>query len=153
MKICSKCKVEKTKASFSVDKRANDGLQYSCKQCQSDWRKLNIEACLKRDAKYRKLNKEKNNITIREWNLKKNYGISSDDYSKMLNEQQHSCACCGTHISTLKRRLAVDHDHNTGSVRGLLCTNCNIGIGMFKDSINKLQQAIDYLREHYAKFD
>lgn len=54
----------------------------------------------------------------------------------------------GIHQEELSRRLFVDHNHETKKVRGLLCTNCNAGLGMFKDSIEKLELAIDYLN-HY----
>ena len=79
--------------------------------------------------------------------LKKHYGITVEDYNRMLEEQNHCCGCCGKHESEFKRRLHVDHDHTTNQVRGLLCTKCNPGIGYFDDSIEILEMAIAYLKK------
>ena len=77
-------------------------------------------------------------------NLKKRFGITVDQYAEMLDKQQGSCAICRTECVTGKR-LAVDHCHETGRIRGLLCFNCNIGLGKFKDSTKMLETAIAYL--------
>lgn len=61
--------------------------------------------------------------------------------------QKGKCACCGIEEASFKRKLHVDHDKNTGSVRGLLCTQCNPGIGYFKHSIDRLEKAIQYLKK------
>ena len=81
----------------------------------------------------------------RDYQIKRNFGISAKDYDKMLAEQDYSCAICGTHENDLKKRLAVDHCHKSGNIRSLLCTNCNLGLGNFKDSIKLLKKAIKYL--------
>jgi len=73
------------------------------------------------------------------------YGITMADYNQMYINQQGRCAICNTHQIYLKKALAIDHDHNTGKVRGLLCSNCNLGIGNLKDSIKSLKNAIKYL--------
>lgn len=84
------------------------------------------------------------------YDLKKHYGLSKAEYDAMSDRQGHVCAICGIAESLVIRgkavRLAVDHDHVTGKVRGLLCRDCNTAIGMFKDSIESLTRAIDYLR-------
>ena len=74
--------------------------------------------------------------------LKSRYGITMEDYYKMLEAQNNKCAVCKIEAT---KTLDVDHDHNTGKVRGLLCNNCNRGLGHLKDSITNLQNAIDYL--------
>lgn len=71
------------------------------------------------------------------------YGISRAGYDRMLMEQHGVCAICGGTDGT--RKLAVDHDHETGRVRGLLCTRCNVGLGYFRDARNVLENAISYL--------
>ena len=71
--------------------------------------------------------------------------ISRDDYNKVFIEQDGKCLICGKHQSELEKGLAVDHDHITGKVRGLLCFHCNIGLGMFRDDITLLTNAINYL--------
>lgn len=81
----------------------------------------------------------------------KPFGLSVEDYEFELQNQNYVCAICGefettTHQGTL-RRLAVDHDHKTGCYRGLLCGNCNKGIGLFKDNVALLKQAIRYLEK------
>jgi len=83
--------------------------------------------------------------------LKRKFGISQDEYDKMLEAQGGVCAIC--HQEERKARhgvimaLAVDHDHETGKVRGLLCNNCNLGIGKFNDNVVYLFSAIAYLKE------
>jgi hypothetical protein len=66
----------------------------------------------------------------------------------MLINQDYSCAICGIHREDLSRDLAVDHCHSTGKIRDLLCINCNLGIGFFKESLFKLKSAINYLKKH-----
>jgi hypothetical protein len=80
-----------------------------------------------------------------EWDLWKNYRIRFDEYKQLYEEQKGCCAVCGVHESNFKRKLHVDHDHQTGQVRGLLCTQCNPGIGYFQHSIERLEMAIQYL--------
>jgi hypothetical protein len=72
------------------------------------------------------------------------YGITPADYQALLNAQGGGCAICGL-TNSGRDRLAVDHDHKTGTVRGLLCHGCNIGLGNFHDSPTNLQKAIAYL--------
>lgn len=78
-------------------------------------------------------------------NLKKQYGITPEDYDAMYEAQKGCCAICGIHQSETKHKLHVDHCHETGTVRGLLCKNCNLALGNFKDSITNLSSAISYL--------
>ena len=73
------------------------------------------------------------------------YGMNSDDYSQMLNEQKGVCKICKTECKT-RRVLSVDHCHDTGTVRGLLCSKCNSALGFFNDDPTLLQKAMEYLR-------
>lgn len=80
----------------------------------------------------------------------KKYGITNKEYIEMSEKQNHCCAICNKpetteNIKGIISSLAVDHCHTTGKVRGLLCGNCNKGIGLFKDDISNLQKAIEYL--------
>ncbi len=81
--------------------------------------------------------------------LKRTYGISFNDYKEMLNEQNHKCKICGGSGFKMKEHhnllLVVDHCHETNKVRGLLCHNCNRGIGLLQDSVSNLASAISYL--------
>jgi len=74
------------------------------------------------------------------------FGINTEEYSNLLEKQGNKCSICKTDNSNLKKSLAVDHDHVTGKIRGLLCTNCNIGLGHFKDDITLLEESIKYLK-------
>lgn len=78
----------------------------------------------------------------------KKFGITWDEYQKMHDEQGGKCAICGTEIGdAMGNRLYVDHNHKTRKVRGLLCSDCNFGIGKFKDNTELLRKAIQYLEE------
>lgn len=95
---------------------------------------------------------QQNAHRIRNTNLKQNYGISLDEYEVLLAAQQGVCAICGKpeeqiHYSTgVPKNLAVDHDHNSGAIRGLLCGHCNNLLGAADDDIEVLEAAIEYLR-------
>jgi hypothetical protein len=80
--------------------------------------------------------------------IKTTYGIDIDEYNKMFDEQEGKCAICGKHRNEFKNGLSVDHDHQTGKIRALLCNNCNPLLGHAKESIDILQKAIKYLEKH-----
>jgi len=77
--------------------------------------------------------------------MRKQYGISVDEFNELLRLQNNCCAICNKHISAVRRRMNIDHDHNTGKVRGILCTGCNTGLGHLGDNIEGLEKAIEYL--------
>jgi hypothetical protein len=77
--------------------------------------------------------------------LRNAYGISLEEYDNMLESQLGCCAICAMTPEKNGRRLDVDHCHETGRVRGLLCASCNLGIGKFKDNPSLLAEAIKYL--------
>ena len=79
----------------------------------------------------------------RSYEMQRVYGITLETYDTMLAEQGGCCAICGT--STIKGRFAIDHCHKTGKVRGLLCFDCNTGIGKLKDKPSLLLAAYNYL--------
>jgi len=76
----------------------------------------------------------------------KTYGLTWEDWDRMLIEQNGCCACCCAPMVGLNEP-SVDHDHTTGQVRALLCNNCNLGIGHFNESAERLQLAIQYLSQ------
>lgn len=76
--------------------------------------------------------------------LKLTYNLTHEDYIQMLQGQQGLCAIC---FKAPKTRLHVDHNHTTGAVRGLLCFQCNAGIGHFQEDLRALNQAIKYLTD------
>ena len=88
----------------------------------------------------------------KDWDLQRNFGIGLHEYGKMLVSQNGKCAICKQE-ETEKRNgniksLAVDHNHSTGKVRGLLCSSCNTALGKFKEDVEILKNAISYLQSH-----
>lgn len=80
--------------------------------------------------------------------IKRTYGITYEDYTKMLEEQHFGCAICKSSINNNSRtsgKLFVDHCHDSKEVRGLLCSKCNHALGLFNDDVNLLANAISYL--------
>ena len=81
------------------------------------------------------------------FNLKDKYGITVEDYNRMLAEQNGVCAICGG-VNENGKKLAVDHNHSTGKVRGLLCGICNRTVGNLRDSAELASKTADYIRKH-----
>lgn len=115
--------------------------------------------CLKQEL--RKLQKGKNNPNYIhgkcrnydktksyrfDMHLRTRYKINSKIYQRMLKKQNYRCIICKKHKNKQKRRLSVDHDHQTGKIRGLLCDNCNLIIGYAKENIMILKNIIEYLK-------
>lgn len=73
------------------------------------------------------------------------FNITVGDYNRMFAEQEGCCAICHKHQSDFDKALAIDHDHKTGEVRGLLCMHCNTALGKFNDNTELLHSAIKYL--------
>jgi hypothetical protein len=86
----------------------------------------------------------------REYQLKNKYGIGIKEYNDMLENQNGVCKICnGVDVKNL---LAVDHCHSTGKIRGILCGDCNTGLGRFKDDVDLLNKAIEYIIESKTKW-
>jgi len=81
----------------------------------------------------------------RAWTLRL-YGLTGSEYEELAAYQNWVCAICGKKETSKRGNLAVDHDHKTGKVRGLLCHKCNSGLGSFGDSPELLKSAINYLK-------
>lgn len=108
------------------------------------WQKAHPERCNARNRTWRKNNPAKSKAAARRTKLKQKYGITEADYDRLVQLQFGVCAICGTAPSK-GRRLVVDHCHVTSRVRGLLCANCNIALGMARDSMHLLLQMARYL--------
>lgn len=143
-KTCRACGVTKTHADFSLSRKAtetsNAVYRSDCKEC-----------CSGRALQWFRDNRERNKENKHRWNLANNYGLTPEEYVAMLQEQGGVCAICGEpetkkHGRTgTEFRLAVDHCHGTGRVRGLLCQTCNRVIGLFRDDVERHRKAISYL--------
>jgi hypothetical protein len=94
--------------------------------------------------RYRKNKPVQQAAATRRWWLKKTYGLDMEQYNNMFEAQAGYCALCGKHQTTLSRRLAVDHDHRTGAVRGLLCGRCNTSLERF-EAADWIEKALAYL--------
>lgn len=144
LKKCKTCGEEKQLFEFSTKRFKKDGsvsYRSSCKPCTV---KQNL------DIYHNKGGKEKQKLRSFKNNLKK-YNITPEDYTELLKKQNNVCAICNTNKTFVKKasyNLFVDHCHTTGKVRGLLCHNCNAGLGHFRDSTDFLRKAIGYLDEN-----
>lgn len=142
-KICSKCEVEKPLSDFSNQKNAKDGKQQWCKPCHTAAFKIFYKE--NKEVKYAKTQawKKEHPDRVKHHRLKEAYGITLEDYDRMLKDQSGVCKICAK--TPGKRALCVDHDHKTGAVRGLLCDQCNFALGHFNDNPVLLKNAIKYL--------
>lgn len=116
-----------------------------CKECSIKyWENYSPE----RSAAKSRRSYMRNKDNQRNHTLKHLFGITLADYNRMLKEQNFVCAVCEKTVEQNKKALSVDHCHVTGKVRALLCTTCNLGMGVFNDNIELLQKAIEYLQKH-----
>lgn len=130
---CRKCGSERY---GEYKNKAKNRIDRHCLDCKAAW--------IKKD---RAQNTVMYRRQARERMLKKTYNITDEEYEYRLSAQNNRCAICDKHRSAFKQTLAVDHCHKTGKVRGILCSNCNLGIGNMKDNIEFLKKAIGYLTE------
>lgn len=85
---------------------------------------------------------------FKEWHLKRAYNITAQENTKMLIQQNNSCKICGNEFTGIPPfRPHVDHDHQTNKIRGLLCNNCNVGIGMLNDDPTTIRNAIKWIQK------
>ena len=101
---------------------------------------------LPKDLTRRKQAFQQRNTRLLQYHLSKQYGLTLAAYEQLVERQGGVCAICGER--PVKQRLGVDHNHVTGKIRGALCHNCNLGLGKFKDDIQMLIRAVDYLTMH-----
>lgn len=124
--LCPRCE-DRFRATYQSGPKAG-AHRPRCTECETErhreWRNKNPESWAQRRLKQ--------------------YGLSLEEYEDMLESQDWRCAICGKE----PERLCVDHDHDTGSVRGLICQSCNKGLGFFRDQPELLELAATYLREH-----
>lgn len=138
---CVNCDEGKSRDEYSKAPRKLNGLNSWCKGC-----------CREADRLRKAADPE-----ARRWKqIKRLYGLSKESFMALWNAQSGSCRICGEVLSLdAKGGFATDHNHATGTVRGLLCKTCNHGLGLFKDSPSVLESALAYLKEkgHYGQGD
>lgn len=114
-----------------------------------DWQRRNPTKRLAIQAAWYK----RNAVKYQQWKRLGRYGLDPDTYNAMLHEQGGACAVCRSGFTGSSNRPCVDHDHATDQVRGILCQSCHGGLGLFSDNIERLEQAIAYLkRQREARF-
>ena len=127
------------------------------KEYHAKWYEANKEKRRKQVSDYGKSQpKEWHQAKGRKYHLKKRYNITQQEYETTLASQDYKCALCGKDASDNKRGgkldpLHIDHCHKTNKLRDLLCHQCNSGLGQFKDNIEILQKAVQYLIDHQNK--
>lgn len=109
------------------------------------WRANNKDVMKRHATKWREANPEKWKAISRKAYLRRLYGLTPESYEAMLVKQGFSCAICGIPHYLTSKDLAVDHDHDTGAIRGLLCGPCNQGLGFFMDRPEIVEVAKGYL--------
>jgi hypothetical protein len=133
-KTCIRCQIEKPIPKYHKDSGKKDGYHTTCKLC----------SCSRERKRY-----HANQVKDRNLKLRRKYGISHNDYLELLEAQNGRCAICGTDVSGGKGAFHVDHCHNSGQIRGLLCHSCNVGLGHFNDQESLLLKAALYLHNHH----
>jgi hypothetical protein len=159
MKRCKKCGETKPFSEFYRATGMKDGHRSECKLChgaqQKRWYAENRESAIAGVKRWQQENKEHLHAYRREYrkrrqaedrdaHLRRTFGFSSAQYEDMLAAQGGGCAICGKPPGKIS--LHVDHDHESGEIRGLLCVGCNNALGQFKDDCDLLSRAAGYLR-------
>lgn len=163
-KRCNKCKENKSLSSFRKVSKSKDGYCYYCRPCETAItyraRYKDIESS-ERFREKQRLYREKKNQNP-EWvkketerkrlhNLTKRYSITTKFYNNMLEEQNNLCAICGKEFNNsdhVHDKPNIDHCHKTGKIRGIVHSKCNSMIGFAEDDVEKLEEAIKYLKKH-----
>ena len=135
MKKCTKCGVEKPLSEFYKRKNTKDLVDSWCKPCcRQSSKALHFK---NRSDRLNKMRTRK-------------YGILPKEFEQKIIDQKGACDICKIPFDPNKTPF-VDHNHNTNAVRGLLCLNCNTGLGVFKESFDILKSAQDYLQKYNSE--
>lgn len=158
-RLCCACRERKADTEFRKDKRTADGIAYRCRACaykiERRWRTNNLERYRDnaRGTQRRAYANDPDRLreTLRRSRLRTKFGIELEDLIAMLDSQNWKCKICSKPLAirTFDRRkgnvACVDHDHKTKKIRGILCSPCNRGLGLFGDNANTLLCAVKYL--------
>lgn len=136
-KVCIRCNIEKAENQFPKKgiRAGKQRFRSECSDCFNEYQKK-----IPKRERY-------GYDRTKHWNLGAKFGITLETYNIMLESQSGVCAICGDTNSN-GRALAVDHDHETGQIRQLLCGNCNSAIGLLKDDPELVMKAALYLTKH-----
>jgi hypothetical protein len=155
VKTCTKCGQTKPPEAFHKSAKYKGGLDCHCRECKKArhvaYYAANRGAVLARNRGWALKNKARAAECNRNAAYMRTHGITSAQRDAMAESQANRCAICGCPKPKHGGRgqvLHIDHDHVTGKLRGLLCFECNTGLGKFGDSPERLELAATYLREH-----
>lgn len=121
-----------------------------CRKCRDEY----LTRAADRECEIRRKEQERKNAIVKKYSsknrskesfLRNKWKLTIDDFESMMNKQDRKCAICGKREDEMKRGFHIDHNHATGKIRGLLCLNCNTGLGMFKDNPKLISKAKEYL--------
>lgn len=152
-KKCPKCNLDfpATTEFFFRHKGLKDGLSCWCKVCLKQWASEKGNYLKSYNRRYQQINKRKK----RDCEMRHDYGITIKEYEQKLEEQNGMCAICKKPETVFSwgkiKALAIDHNHITGQLRGLLCNNCNRAIGLMKDDIDNVKAMLDYMIGYQIK--
>lgn len=147
LKFCNGCFNVKIHEDFGRNLEKSSGLRDKCKPCRNAQRVANRKANRQKFLAYEHTERYKKQQFI--YTLKRNYGITLDDFNLMLTTQNNKCRICNQEERHKNKKiLSVDHCHESGKVRGLLCHRCNVILGLIKENTNVLENAISYLKEN-----
>lgn len=141
MRVCPDCQVRKINSAFVKNRSRPDGLGTYCKECNT-----------KRSRHSARKHPEKVDGSARRHLLRRYYGITPEIYQELLDKQNGNCAICNRHHSHFKIRLAVEHSHATGEIRGLCCSYCNRGLSAYHDKPEYFRAAAAYLEQGTGLF-
>lgn len=159
MKFCPHCGEESPNDQFYKRSGRSDSLQSWCIECTKELRRNNKVYQAKMAKEKRAKLGTAGQRDRREYQLQYHFDITSEEYESILRSQGGVCAICSKpdgqdlHSSNRFKRLSVDHDHDTGMVRGLLCSNCNRAVGYLQDSPANARRATEYLEKHARDFE
>ena len=140
-KVCIGCRKKHPAVQFRD--RKGGYLESRCKDCERIHGRSQVQKRrIKSPGYWREPNRKRR--------LMQKYGITIDGYNELLRQQDNKCAICQREKSQM-RDFAVDHHHATGKVRGILCSPCNVGLGMFRDKPDLMLYAAIYLTETKTK--
>lgn len=145
LKVCTKCNKSKSLDSFHDNKNYKDGKMYICSLCRSEYKKSYY---IRTKEYQRVVSKQYYHNHLRRaksYSLKTRLGITIEDKENLLIKQNYLCLGCNMKLDINKSK--VDHDHKTGIIRGILCTNCNIVLGHAHDNTKVLENLINYLKK------
>lgn len=176
--LCGACKGEFPTSNFHKAVTTTRGYQYKCKDCVSildtnptperkerkaksldQWRVDNPDKIKEQKRRHYEKHKDKIDQKAKDWYennkeryvnnaLLRKYGVTLEQYNLLRAQQDFRCAVCNMHETDVGKKMFVDHDHSTGKIRKLLCTRCNVGIGMLQDNPDIMECAAKYIRDH-----